>query len=185
MFVLMKNYRKSLILIALLFLLALSVASVSANGFVRGIVVTVDGVDYYLAGAPDAPGGAIDIPGHAWVQAGPNQLVGKHYNTGPFSAPNWWSSDAPDGELLFMVHGVIDTWSEQKAAVYASRGYVHYHELVSVDDGSLHPTKVVWLRHHARASFTFDGGPRPDLAHSVTPGIDFEFINNWFVPYAP
>jgi len=86
---------------------------------------------------------------------------------------------------LYVVHGVIDTWSPESAATYASRGYVHYHELVSVTDGSLHPTKVVWLRHHARTSFTLDGGPRPDLVHEVTPGVDFEFIPNWFVPYTP
>ncbi len=56
---------------------------------------------------------------------------------------------------------------------------------MSVADGSEHPSKVVWLRHHARAKFTFDGGPRPDLAHQVTPGVDLDFINSGFVPYAP
>ena len=158
-------------------------ATATAAGFERGVVIAVDGVDYYLAGAPDGPGGSIDIPGHSWVVGGNGNLVGKHYNTGPFGAPQWWSSDAPDGELLYVVHGVIDEWSEELAGDYAARGYTHYHELVSVADGSLHPTKVVWLRHHARTSFTLDGGPRPDLAHAVTPGIDFDFINNWFVPY--
>jgi len=49
-------------------------------------------------------------------------LVGKHYNTGPFAMPSWWSSDAPDGELLYVVHAIIDTWSEENAAKYASRG---------------------------------------------------------------
>ncbi len=164
---------------------SLAVGSAAAAGFERGVVLTVDGTDYYLAGAPDGPGGSIDIPGHAWVVAGSDQLVGKHYNTGPFGAPQWWSSDAPDGALLYVVHGVIDVWTPELAEDYASKGYVHYHELVSVEDGSLHPTKVVWLRHHARTSFTLDGGPRPDLAHAVTPGIDFEFINNYFVPYDP
>jgi len=53
------------------------------KGFVHGIVIPVDGEDYYFDGPPDGPGGATDIPGHTWVQAGPNQLVGKHYNTGP------------------------------------------------------------------------------------------------------
>jgi len=156
------------------------------KGFVHGIVITVDGEDYYLAGAPDGPGGTIDVPGHYWVQAGPVQLVGKHYNTGPFGAPQWWSSDAPDGELLFIVHGIIDEWTPEKAERYASRGYVHYHELISVSDGGvLHPTKVVWLKHTARTFFNFDGGPHPELAHSVMPGVDYEFMPNWFVPYTP
>ncbi len=166
-------------------LLLVAVPSAAADGFVHAPVIDVDGEDYYLAGAPDGPGGAIDIPGHYWVQAGPRALAGKHYNTGPFGAPQWWSSDAPDGELLYVVHGVIDTWSEEKAQRYAARGYVHYHELLSVADQTLHPTKVVWLRHTARTSFNLDGGPAPQFAHEVTPGKDFEFIPNGFSPYMP
>jgi len=180
---------KRLCLVAVLLASLLSAPVYAAKpmnkGFVHGIVITVDGEDYYLAGAPDGPDGAFDIPGHYWVRAGPLQLVGKHYNTGPFGASQWWSSDAPDGELLFIVHGIIDMWTEEKAERYASRGYVHYHELIRVSDGALHPSKVVWLWHTARAFFTFDGGPRPDLAHSVTPGVDYEFIPNWFDPYSP
>ena len=42
----------------------------SADGFTHGRVFNVDGEDYYMAGAPDGPYGAFDIPGHAWVQAG-------------------------------------------------------------------------------------------------------------------
>lgn len=163
--------------------LVLLVAAVQAEGFTHGIVINVDGTDYYLAGPPDGPGGATDIPGHYWVMAGPNQLVGHHYNTGPFNAPQWWSSDAADGELLYIVHAIIDTWSQDKAASYAARGYVHYHELISVADGSLHPDKVVWLRHTARTSFRLDGGPHPELSHYVTPGLDYEFIPNGMNPY--
>jgi hypothetical protein len=166
-------------------LLILTVGFASAEGFTHAPVITVDDVDYYLAGAPDGPGGAIDIPGHYWVQAGPNQLVGKHYNEGPFGASQWWSSNAPDGEYLYKVHGIIDTWSPEKAISYASRGYVHYHELISVADGTLHPTKVVWLRHTARTSFNLDGGPHPELDHEVTPGVDFDFIPNGTMPYSP
>ncbi len=158
---------------------------VIANGFTHGIAVDVDGEAYYLAGAPDGPDGATDIPGHEWVQTGPNQLVGKHYNTGPFGKPSWWSGDAGDGELLYIVHAIIDTWTTEKAASYASQGYVHYHELVRVSDGALHPTKVVWLKHTARTSFTLDGGPHPELTHEVTPGVDYEFINNYPMPYSP
>lgn len=175
--------RMLLLAVAAVTAVGLLAAPAGAGGFERGVVLTVDGVDYWLAGPPDGPDGARDVPGHSWVVAGQRQLVGKHVNTGPFGAQSWWSSDAPDGALLYMVHGVVDTWSLEKAERYAARGYTHYHELVAVTDLSLHPTKVVWLRHHARDSFTLDGGPRPDLAHPVTPGIDYEFINNWFVPY--
>jgi hypothetical protein len=80
---------------------------------------------------------------------------------------------------------IIDEWSPELAEKYAARGYVHYHEMVSVADGSLHPTKVGWFKHFARTSFTLDGGPAPQFAHSVTPGVDFEFIPNWSVPYSP
>ncbi len=181
-----RNLSKQVLIWPLIFVLVVLITSPThGQGFIRGIVLNVDGVNYWLAGPPDAPGGATDIPGHYWVQAGPNQLVGMHYNTGPFGAPNWWSSDAGDGELLYLVHGVIDNWTPEQAAIYAARGYMHYHELVNVDDGSLHPSKVVWLKHHSRTRFNLDGGPRPDHAHQVRPGVDFEFINNWFIPYVP
>ncbi len=81
--------------------------------------------------------------------------------------------------------GIIDTWTEEKAAWYAAKGYVHYHMLVSVDDGeTLHPDKVVWLKHTARTFFTLDGGPpHHEGEHWVTPGIDYEFMPNWDAPY--
>ena len=77
--------------------------SLSKGGFMHGIVISVDGDDYYFAGAPDGLNGATDIPGHYWVQASSNMLVGKHYNTGPFGNAKWWSSDAPDGVYLYKV----------------------------------------------------------------------------------
>lgn len=173
------------ILLAFASLLISPVFAGRNQGFVHGIVITIDDVGYYLAGAPDGPGGAYDIPGHYWGLAGKNQLVGKHYNTGPFGAPQWWSSDAPDGELLYIVHAIIDTWSAEKATEYASRGYIHYHELIKVSDQSLHPILVVWLKHTARTTFDLDGGPAPSFAHLVTPGVDYEFIPNGSTPYAP
>ncbi len=112
-------------------------------------------------------------------------MIAKHFNTGPFGAPQWWSSDAPDGELLYIANVIIDTWSEEKAQNYAARGYVHYHELLSVEDGTLHPSKVGWFKHTARTSFTLDGGPHPEFSHEVTPGIDSEFIPNYMMPYNP
>lgn len=157
----------------------------NSGGFRHGPVLNVDGTDYYLAGAPDGPDGAFDIPGHHWVVGGGGQLVGKHYNTGPFGAPQWWSSDAPDGGLLYIVHGIVDEWTQEKAEMYAGRGYIHYHELITVAGGTLHPDKVLWLRHTARTSFTLDGGPAPQFAHDVTPGVDLEFVPNGMVPYDP
>jgi selenium-binding protein 1 len=153
------------------------------RGFTHGIVLTVDGDDYYFAGAPDGPGGAVDVPGHYWRSFGHRFVIGLHFNTGPFGMPSWWSSDAPDGSLLFIVIGIIDTWTPEKAEWYSNRGYVHYHEFVKVSDGSEHPTKVIWLKHIAVRSFNFDGGPRPDLGHEVTPGVDFDFMPNYMMPY--
>jgi len=173
-------------LIVLIFALAaIAVVPVSAAGFVHGIVINVDGTDYYLAGAPDGTDGGFDIPGHYWIQAGPNQLVGKHYNVGPFGAPQWWSSDVANGELLYVVHAIVDTWSPEKAEAYAALGYIHYHELITVNGGTLHPTKIVWLKHSARTSFTLDGGPHPELSHTVSPGVDLEFVPNGMTPYSP
>ena len=146
-------------------------------------MITIDGDDYYWAGAPE--NGGTDVPGHTWRKAGKNQWIAKHYNTGPFGAPSWWSSDAPDGGLLYIAHIIIDEWTPEKAASYASRGYVHYHELLAVSDGTPHPTLVGWFKHTARTTFTLDGGPAPQFTHDVTPGVDFEFIPNGMVPYSP
>lgn len=182
----MMLFRKSIsTVIMLLALMGIVVIPAVAEGFTHGIVINVDGEDYYLAGPADAENGARDVPGHYWVQAGPDRLVGKHFNTGPFGMSNWWSSDAEDGQLLYMVSAIIDTWSAEKATQYADRGYIHYHELVNVNDGTLHPTKAVWLKHTAVTSFTLDGGPHPEFSHAVTPGVDLEFMPNGFMPYMP
>lgn len=181
---------------ALMLLAALPALPASASGgsgaFVHGPTVYVDGEAYYMApGAPDGVNGAPDIPGHYWVQTGPSQLIGKHYNTGPFGMPNWWSSDADNGQLLYIVRASIDTWSPVQAKLYARRGYVHYHELIRADDWdnsrtlTYHPTKVVWLRHVAVDSFNLDGGPHPEFGHEVTPGLDRQFIPNGMMPYNP
>jgi len=102
--------------------MVLAILPVSAKGFVHGVVVNVDGESYYLDGPPDGPDGATDILRHYGVQSGPNRWVGKHYNTGSFGSPQWWSSDVPDGEMLYIVHGVIDTWSEEESGVLRCPG---------------------------------------------------------------
>jgi selenium-binding protein 1 len=101
-----------------------------------------------------------------------------------------WSSDAPDGALLYEVYGIIDTWSLKKATKYADQGYVHYHEFRRVSDGEHHPTKVIWYKHVAVTTFTLDrgpaywqGNPNPPYTHGVVPGIDYLFPNNYLTPY--
>jgi hypothetical protein len=164
------------------------------EGYARPILIIVDGKGYYLAGEP-VDGGS-DVPGHSWRMTGPNTMVGLHHNTGPGGLSYGWSSDADDGALLYLVEGIIDTWSKGKAEKYAKIGFVHYHELVSVDDGSLHPRKVVWLRHTSvyPDTFTLDGGPAnwggggadPPYIHDVEPGlVDYLFPNNYMTPYVP
>lgn len=160
--------------------------SKNPEDFVHGIVITLDQEDYYFLGPPDGSGGARDIPGHSWVYGDdPYTLVGRHYNIGPFGMPQWWSSDASNGQLLFMVHAIIAPWTIEIVERMSKRGYIHYHELVHVTTGMKHPTMVVWLRHTAVSSFTFDGGPHPEFGHHVTPGVDYEFIPNWMMPYTP
>ena len=151
--------------------------------FVHGIVLDVGGEDYYFSGPADGPSGEKDVPGHTWVQIDGMTAYGFHYNTGPNDAPQWWSSDADNGSLLFVVYAIIDEWTSEKAEEYAAMGYIHYHELVKVSDGMEHPTKVVWLKHYAVDSFNFDGGPHPEMAHQVMPGVDLDFMPNHFMPY--
>ena len=65
----------------------------------------------------------------------------------------------------------------------ADRGYVHYHELVHTDTMEEHETYVVWLKHTAMSSFTFAPMPMPMAMHDVTPGIDYNFMPNYMMPY--
>ena len=155
------------------------------DGFRHAPTLYLDGEAYYMAGAPDGPDGATDIPGHYWVLSGTNRVQGKHFNTGPGGAAKWWASGTEDGALLYMVNGIIDTWSKEKAMTYAEQGYLHYHEMVRVADGAFHPDLVVWLKHTAVRHFNLDGGPHPELAHEVSPGIDYDFIPNGMMPYMP
>jgi hypothetical protein len=173
------------LLVAVLAAIGIGHPGHDSDGFIHGIVIPVDGENYYLDGAPDGPEGAFDIPGHSWVMASQTRLLGKHYNTGPNGAEKWWSSDAEDGALLYTVDAIIDTWSETKPIYYIAQGFIHYHELVRVADGMKHPSKVVWLRHTGETTFTIDGGPHPELAHVVTPGLDLDFIPNALNPYMP
>ena len=66
-------------------------AKSESAGFVHGIEFDIDGdgVMWYFKGPGDGVDGARDVPGHYWVQAGKNRVVGKHYNTGPFGAADW------------------------------------------------------------------------------------------------
>jgi len=32
-------------------------------------------------------------------------------------------------------------------------------------------------------SFNFDGGPHPEFGHYVTPGVDYDFMSNYMMPY--
>jgi methanethiol oxidase len=152
-----------------------------ASGYARGLIYNVDGEQYYLAGPMED--GARDDPGHYWRIKSDGTLEGRHYNTGPFGISKWWSSDAADGQLLYNVEGKIDTWTPEKAAAYAENGFVHYHHLVRVSDRMMHHSKVLWTKHIGQASFTLDGGDKPWLAHSVTPGVDKQFKPNAKFPY--
>lgn len=60
-----KNFK--FVFVLALLITTLTVITVSAKGFVHAPVIMVDGEEYYMAGAPDGPGGATDIPGHEWV----------------------------------------------------------------------------------------------------------------------
>lgn len=157
------------------------------KGFVHGIVIEIDGFDYYFDGPPDGPNGEKDVPGHYWNQAGPNKVVGKHYNIGPFGEGQFWASDTDFGEFLYTVKGTIDLWTPELAEEYAAKGYVHRHEFVPVEVGTPQTDKVIWLKHIAVTHFYFNGphAPNTEHEHSVTPGVDWEFPNNWMKPYPP
>lgn len=158
------------------------------EGFVHGLFFEVDGEDYYFKG-PGSELGACDVPGHSWVQTGPDRFVGRHYNIGPYNAdlgrgvPAWWAPSEDDGILLFKVDAIIAPWSSEISESMAKKGYVHYHEIVNAD-GEEHESLVVWLKHTAVRSFYFAPLPMPAMMHHyVTPGRDFNFMPNYMMPY--
>jgi hypothetical protein len=156
------------------------------HNFVHGIVVNLNGSDYYFDGPTDAKGGAKDAPGHYWRQVSSDHIYGLHYNTGPFGETNWWSSDAKGDELLYLTDAIIAPWTNETATDMAKNGYVHYHEFVRTDNGEKHPTLVAWFKHVAiPKSFTLDKGADPTQSHKVEDGIDYKFLNNYNIPYDP
>jgi hypothetical protein len=45
---------------------------------------------------------------------------------------------------------------------------------------------VAWFKHVAVPSgFILDKGPMPEDKHIVATGIDYRFLNNYFIPYDP
>ncbi|MDH5229928.1 MAG: hypothetical protein OEY38_07715 [Gammaproteobacteria bacterium] len=152
------------------------------NTFIHGIKLNIEDELYYFRGPADGANGEQDSPGHSWVQFG-NRLIGKIHNTGPFGEANGWSPDQADGALLYILEARIDSWNELKAAKYYAKGYTHYHRIVRVDNGEPHPQKVVWIKHVAVSHFYLVPRRRPELAHWVAPGIDFEFVTNWNQAY--
>ena len=187
--------KKSIILgfclaVTAMFMLASSSAAAptwdnNPKGFEHGLAVEIEGMEYYFKG-PGSVQGVIDVPGHTWVQAGPNQIVGRHYNVGPWMAPAgtpWWVTGEPYGELLYIVHGIIDVPPEEltmkEEMWYKDRGYVHVHEFVDQGGNELHDY-VLYLKHTAVSEFYFNGGPMAPMSnHMVEPGIDYMFTPNW------
>ena len=154
--------------------------------FTHGIVVNLDSVGYYFDGPADGANGTKDAPGHYWWQDAPRHLYGLHYNIGPYGEEQWWSSDAKGDELLYVVDVVIAPWTNTTALEFAKQGYVHYHDLVRTDNGEKHPELVAWFKHIAvPAAFILDKGPMPEDKHIVGAGIDYRFLNNYFIPYDP
>ena len=155
--------------------------------FEHGIALDINGGTWYFAGYMVEPG-VYDIPGHTWKMAGPDKVVGRHYNVGPYGATSWWAANESNGTLLFKVDGIIATepaMLDQKYAAHLYKtGYVHIHEFVNEtgaeypdEDNSDYPDMVVYLKHTAVKEFDLFGDP---LLH-VTPGI-YDFMPNWEAP---
>ncbi|MHA1620220.1 MAG: hypothetical protein ACTSVZ_13165 [Promethearchaeota archaeon] len=158
------------------------------KGFEHGILIDVDGEEYYFAGPGSEPG-MTDVPGHTWVQTGTYSLVGRHYNVGPYNAnmgtyvPAWWAPMEENGVLLFKVDAIIAPRSHEIAESMAERGFVHYHEILNTETMEEHETLVVWLKHTAMSTYYFVPIPMPMMAHEVTPGVDYMFMPNYMMPY--
>lgn len=151
--------------------------------FEHGIALDIDGENWYFAGPGSVDPAVSDVPGHTWVQTGPYQVVGRHYNVGPFGADaSWWAPEEPHGVLLYKVDGIIalppDDLDPGYEAHLKKKGYVHVHELVNATDMTISEDMAVYLKHTAVRSFVFHPPMVTDDRY-VTPGIDFLFMPNW------
>ncbi len=154
--------------------------------FTHGLVVKINNTEYYFDGPADGANGTKDAPGHYWWQDTPRHLYGLHYNIGPFGEENWWISDVKGNELLYVVDVIIAPWTNTTAYEFAKQGYVHYHELVRTDNGEKQPELGAWFKHVAvPAGFILDKGAMPEDKHIAAAGIDYRFLNNYFIPYDP
>jgi hypothetical protein len=166
------------VVLAIPFALGSPTSSKNPKAFINGIVVTYEGQDYYFKGAPTGPSPAQDVPGHWWIQVGNNQVVGRHYNDGGPAPGAMWAPAEETGILLYTVHGIIApaTLDIKTENHLKKQGYVHRHELIYADGpnvGTENTAINVYLRHTAVREFTFIAG------WLVTPGIDYQFPNNW------
>ncbi|MFQ6106762.1 MAG: hypothetical protein ACE5QF_04150 [Thermoplasmata archaeon] len=140
------------------------------NGYEQEPIIEVEGVSYYFAGPPFLH----DIPGHYWNVNG-NHITGLHFNEG--AMPSFWASSIEEGALLFKVDGIIGY--NDGSMIPTQPGYVHWHELVPVDPSMPYDPDIgVFLKHTAVDHFYFEGGPHPENAHWVEPGIEYNFIPN-------
>lgn len=157
------------------------------QSFIHGITFKVDNQYYNFSGSPDGSNGEQDLPGHHWIQTDKKSFVGLHYNTGPFGAPKWWSSDTENAALLWVLEAKVDIWTQANAVKYFSRGFASYVPIINVVTGIAHPRKVAWLKHVSIRNFTFDGSEplafSGKIPHTVLKGIDFEIDLNWNIQY--
>lgn len=178
--------RFRLMLLGLVLLTMFSASGVFAHEedgeskFADDVTFLIDGEAYQLEGTTNEQQA---LPGHEWLQVSETEYFALHHNIGPDASESWWATEAVNDELLYVVNVVIDTWTPEKAEDYADRGYVYYHPLVSLEDGTRHPEQVAWMQHIALTIFNLDGGPRPLLGHEVVPGIDRLFMPNWSTTY--
>ena len=92
----------------------------------------------------------------------------------------------PDINCKVVFSGLDSSIAGEVEEEFAKQGYVHYHELVRTDNGEKHPELVAWIKHVAvPAGFILDKGAMPEDKHIVAAGIDYRFLNNYFIPYDP
>lgn len=179
----MKNKFRLLVTLVAMVVLSMMVyahGESEESEFTDSITIVIDGEDYTLGDMTDGTQG---LPGHEWLKISDTEYFALHHNIGPNEAESWWASETENDELLYVANIVIDIWTTEKAEDYAERGYIYYHPLVHMEDGTYHTELVAWFQHIAIESFNLDGGPQPLLGHEVTPSIDMLFLPNWSTPY--
>jgi hypothetical protein len=114
------------------------------GGFVQRLLSYVYDMDYYLAEALDGQDYANDAAGQYWIPVGEMLPIEGDYNITTIAGTSRYPADVNNGDFLYIVVEITEK-SKDGPDACAPEGYFHDYEVVSVPEGAMHSTAVLWI----------------------------------------